>query len=149
MLWFSIRVYKNNSRQKLHLLVLLLVKLLSAMRFTNASKLNTFNSRWMREKCFSSIALPVLPGGVTKVFQFFWTIMNNSLNFNWNPAKFNTKWALYSIIYSANLMEFEVVLKGIKECCKKEEKYEETRGTFGIVYLRNRWANSFQIWYLC
>ena len=54
-------------------LVLLFIKLLPMMRFTNTSKRNTFNSRCrMPEKSFSSIALPVLPGAVTKDFQNFY-----------------------------------------------------------------------------
>ena len=41
----------------------------------------------------------------------------------------------------------KVVLKQIKECCDEEEKYKEIRVTFGIAYLENCWADSFQIWY--
>ena len=64
--------------------------------------------------------------------------MNNFLNFN-------AKWALYSIINSANLAEFEVVkerlcFKQIYECCEEEEKYEEIQATFGTAYLGNCWA---------
>ena len=52
----------------------------------------------------------------------------------------------------ANLVEFKVgegCFKWIKECCEEveeEEKYEEVRATFGTAYLRNHWADSFQIW---
>ena len=71
-------------------------------------KRNTFNSRWMPEN-FSWIALPVLPGGVTKDFQKFyqlsWIILSIFIEIQPN---FNAKWALYSIIDGTNLAEFEV-----------------------------------------
>ena len=69
--------------------------------------------------------------------------MNNSLNFIKIQSNFNAKWALYSIIDSANLVEFEVGEGCINVCCK-EEKYEENT-TFGTAYLGNCWADSFQI----
>ena len=75
--WEPIKII---SRRKSYLLVLLFVKLLPAMRFTNASKRNTFNSRLIPEKSFSSIALRVLrTWGCDKRFsKFLLTIVNNS-----------------------------------------------------------------------
>ena len=63
----------------------------------------------MPEKSFSLIAQPVLPGGVTKDFQNFYQLswITLSILIEIQP-NFNTKWALYSIIDSANLAEFEV-----------------------------------------
>ena len=57
----------------------------------------------MPEKSFSLIALPVLPGGMTEDFQKFYRLVNNKIQPN-----FNAKWALYSIIDGASLVEFEV-----------------------------------------
>ena len=48
------------------------------------------------------------------------------------------------MIDGANLAEFEVGEGCIKECCE-EEKCEEIWMTFGTAYLRNHWADSFQI----
>ena len=63
----------------------------------------------MPEKSFSLIALSVLPGDVTKDFKIFnqlsWITCSIFIEIQLN---FNVKWALYSIIGSANLAEFEV-----------------------------------------
>ena len=56
------------------------------------------------------MALPVLPGGVTKGL----TIVNNSLE---TQSNFNAEQALYSIIDGANLAEFEV---GLMSAAKKK-----------------------------
>ena len=69
--------------------------------FQNGTPLNAWKS-------FNSIALPVLPGDVTKDFQKFYRLSWITLNFIEIQPNFNTKWALYSITDSANLMEFEI-----------------------------------------
>ena len=98
--------YQNISYQKSHLLVLLFIKLLPVLQFTNASKQNTFNSRWIPEKNFQLDSNTHFTWGVMKDFQkFLLTIMNNLLNFFWN---FNAKWTLHSVIGKANMAEFEV-----------------------------------------
>ena len=63
----------------------------------------------MPEKSFSSIALPVLPGGVMKDFQIFYRLscITLSILIKIQP-NFNTKWALYSRIDGPNLAQFEV-----------------------------------------
>ena len=65
--------------------------------------------------------------GRDEIFQIFWTIVNSS----------HTKWALYSIIYSANLTEFEVVLKSVakKKNTKKFGEHLESciSGTAGPI----------------
>ena len=62
----------------------------------------------MPEKSFSSIALLVLPGGVTKDFQNFYQLSRITLStFIKIQPNFNVKWALYSIIDGANLAKFE------------------------------------------
>ena len=60
-------------------------------------------------KSFSLIALPVLPGGITKDFQNFYQLLWITLSILIEiQPNFNAKWALYSIIDGANLVEFEV-----------------------------------------
>ena len=63
-----IRAYKNFSHWKSHLLVHLFLKLL---RFTNASKQKLLIIGVNAYKTFSSIALTVLPEGVTIFTKFY------------------------------------------------------------------------------
>ena len=46
--------------------------------------------------------------------------MNNLLKFIEIQPNFNAKWALYSIIYGANLAEFKVGEGCFNECCKEK-----------------------------
>ena len=82
------------------------------------------STTWGRDKRFSN---------------FLSTIVNNSLNFIEIQPNFNAKWGLYSIIYGANLAEFEVG-EGYLSVAKKKIQM-----TFGTSYLGNQWADSFQI----
>ena len=76
---------------------------------------------WMPEKSFSSIALPILPGGVMKNFQNFYGLLWITLSiFIEIQPNFYTKWALYSIIDGANLAEFELFLSGLMSVAKKK-----------------------------
>ena len=78
-------------------------------------------------KSFSSIALPILPGSMTKDFQIFLsTIVNNSLNFY-------AKWGLYSIIDGTNFAEL-LFLNGLMSVAMKEEILEPCiLGTVGSI----------------
>ena len=63
----------------------------------------------MPEKSFSLIALPILPGAMTKNFQNFYQLSSIILSiFIEIQPNFNAKCALYSMIDGADLVEFEV-----------------------------------------
>ena len=83
--------YKNISCRKSHLLVLLFVEMLPALRFTNASKWNTFNSEWMPEK-FQLDGTICFTWGCDKRFsKIFINLWITHSNFIEIQPNFNTK----------------------------------------------------------
>ena len=72
----------KNFRQKLHLLVFMIIKSAMLLQFTNPSKRSTFNVRLVPDKNFRMIAPTVFAVGVsTNWLKFLSTITHIFLNF--------------------------------------------------------------------
>ena len=145
----------------LHPPVLLAINPSFLLRFTNPSKRSTFNSVWMPDKNFRSIALKVCSVGVTT------NCRKIRANFAYNSfklasilIKFTGHVGLLSLHmcskFEENRSTRRLCLHDLKifflwcegeEEEEEEEEYEENQTIFKIEYLANCWRDFFQIWY--
>ena len=76
------------NRQKLHLLVLVIIKSAILLRFTNPSKRSTFNVRLVSDEFQNNSTYSFSGRRVNKLVKFLSTIAHIFLNFTANHTKF-------------------------------------------------------------